>query len=310
MRVLLTGGRGFIGRHAIGCLLASGSEVHVVSRDARPISGAFVHPGDLHDEQFVSRLIDRIRPTHLLHLAWCTDHGSFWSSPENLRWVATSLDLLRAFADAGGRRVLVAGTCAEYSWNSSVLNESSTPRIPATLYGASKGALREIALSFARVGALSLAWAHIFFLYGPGEDRSRLLPGVVCSILNGQQAKCTAGTQIRDFLHAFDVASALVALLNSDAEGSVNVGSGEPVTIADVAQRAATLAGRPDLLRLGALPARPDEPASIVADVRRLRNEVGWRPSLTLDEGLADVVSWWKRELRRTEHAVDVDHQA
>ena len=97
-------------------------------------------------------------------------------------------------------------------------------------------------------------------------------------------------------MHTRDAGAALAALALSDVAGAVNIASGEGVSIASIAERLGGIAGRPDLIRIGALPDREGEPPRIVADVRRLRDEVGFRPSLTLQEGLADTYSWWRTQ--------------
>jgi nucleoside-diphosphate-sugar epimerase len=126
-----------------------------------------------------------------------------------------------------------------------------------------------------------MAWGHVFFLYGPGEPTGRLVPSVVRSILGGEEARCTVGTHVRDFLHAADVASAFTAILRSEVEGGINIGSGHPTTIAEVARRAAALAGRPNLLRLGAIPMSHDDPSVMLPATRRLFSEVGWSRQFT-----------------------------
>src|SRR5215469_16223623 len=108
--VLLTGATGLVGRHARAALEQGGYEVIAVSRRESPVIC------DLLDPSMRRSLIDRYRPTHWLHLAWETRHGYFWSAPENRTWVSASLDLLDLFVAAGGRRVVMAGTCAEYDW--------------------------------------------------------------------------------------------------------------------------------------------------------------------------------------------------
>ncbi|NJM40383.1 MAG: NAD(P)-dependent oxidoreductase [Anaerolineae bacterium] len=159
-RVLLTGASGFIGRHAIRPLLDGGYEVHAIARDVEslrawaPAEVSF-HPASLLDAAQTQAIVRAIRPTHLLHLAWYVAHGKFWAAPENLDWVAASLYLLRAFTDAGGQRVVMAGTCAEYDWVgdggvawNGVCVEEGTPLKPATLYGASKHALQTLLRAF------------------------------------------------------------------------------------------------------------------------------------------------------------------
>lgn len=289
-RVLLTGGTGFVGRQAIDPLLAAGHEVHAVSRsEGGGGRGVTWHRADLLDG---AEVVAEVEPELLLHFAWYAEHGSFWTAPENVRWVEASLRLLRAFAAAGGRRAVMAGTCAEYDWGVPVhAYAEDAPVRPATLYGAAKHALHAVAAAYAEQVGLELAWGRIFFLYGPGEAPGRLVPAVARAVLAGEVAETTAGTQVRDLLHVAEVAAAFAALVDSDVTGPVNVASGEPHELREVIQLVAQLAGRPDLVRLGARPMREGEPERIVADVARLRDEVGFQPRTGLHEGLARTVS-------------------
>ena len=253
---------------------------------------------DLHDPLATEGLLERVAPTHLLHFAWYAEPGLYWRSAENLRWVEASLRLLRMFSERGGRRAVLAGSCAEYAWEPrTVCVEGQTPCVPATLYGASKHALRLVAERYAEEVGLSLAWGRVFFVFGPHEDPSRLGGSVARALVRGEPALCSHGEQLRDFLYSADLADAFVALLRSMATGAVNVASGEPTGIRDLVQALADAAGRPDLVELGALPASPTEPAELLADVTRLRDEIGWTPPASLRQRAADTISWWRAHL-------------
>jgi nucleoside-diphosphate-sugar epimerase len=310
-RVLLTGASGFIGRQALSILSRSGHEVHAVARRA-PSSKVDAevswHEVDLLDGRATSDLISRLRPECLLHLAWYAEHGRFWTSPENVRWVEASLALLRAFVSAGGRRAVLAGTCAEYDWGAlgeapgdgkplPRCEEYGTPLAPHTLYGASKHAVRIVAERYAELQAIELAWGRVFFLYGPGEQPARLVPAVVRSLLSGADTPTSDGLQLRDFMHVEDVAAAFVALLESEVTGSVNVASGEPVTVRSVVERIASITGRAALVRWGALDRPAGDPPVLLADVARLHEEVGFSPSIDLEAGLQATVASWREAL-------------
>jgi nucleoside-diphosphate-sugar epimerase len=230
-----------------------------------------------------------VRPDVLVHLAWYVEPGRYWTAPENIRWVEASLALLRAFAAAGGRRAVVAGTSAEYDWRAveERIEEQRTPLRPTTLYGAAKHALHTAAAAYAEQAGFELAWGRIFFVYGPGEPAGRLVPSVATGLLAGEPVPTTRGDQIRDFMHVEDVAAAFAALAHDHTTGAVNIASGEPARVGDVVDMLAAQAGRPELLRPGALPDREGDPLRLVADVRRLREEVGFVPLIALPEGLA-----------------------
>jgi nucleoside-diphosphate-sugar epimerase len=187
--------------------------------------------------------------------------------------------------------VVAAGSCAEYQSQDGACVEDETPCRPSTLYGVCKNAVQEILRAYCRLTGLSSAWGRIFFLYGPAEHPDRLVASVIRALLAGRKARCTDGLQVRDFLHVQDVADAFVALLDSDVTGPVNIASGRAVEVRTVVRTIARQLGRPELVELGAVPSRPGEPAAIVADTRRLEREVGFRPTLGLEEGLARTIA-------------------
>jgi nucleoside-diphosphate-sugar epimerase len=298
-RVLFTGATGFIGRHCLPTLVSSGYKVHAVTPDEPVETDSDVqwHRADLLDSVQVLDLMDRVRPTHLLHFAWYVVPGKCYTSPENYRWVQASLDLLQAFAHQGGRRVAMAGTCAEYDWKYGYCSEQTTPLSPATVYGACKHALQVMFDAFTSQTGLSGAWGRIFFLYGPHEHPARLVSSVIRAILRGEPARCSHGNQIRDYLYVQDVADAFVALLESDVEGPVNIGSGRPVVLKDIIHEIARKLNRQDLVRLGAVPTSASDPHLLVADTSRLFDKVGWKPKYDLDTGLERTIEWWKAHL-------------
>lgn len=290
-RALLTGASGFVGRHAVEPLLARGYEIHAVSsRNCVAVDPRMRwHRADLLDGAATARLVAEVGATHLLHFAWYTEHGRFWDAPENEAWRRASLALVEAFRMGGGHRAVLAGTCAEYAASAVPCSEARTPCDPASQYGRSKLALRDAFHAYCRSSGLSGAWGRIFFLYGPGEPPGRLFPSVVRAIAEGRRAACSHGRQVRDFLHVRDVAAAFVALLDGAVEGDVNIASGEPVTVRAFALAAAAACGAPDRVDFGTVPASRCEIPVIVADVGRLRDDVGWQPRFDLAAGVADA---------------------
>ena len=306
-RVLVTGGAGFAGRHAIPALAARGFEIHAAGR-TKPEGAHAFHAADLLDPGQRRAAVQRAGASHLLHLAWVTTPGRYWQAPDNLDWTAASLDLVRTFREAGGRRAVVAGTCAEYDWTTigglgaetaagpGHLPESA-PRNPATLYGAAKDGLHRILAPYAASAGLSLAWGRLFYLYGPGETPGRLVGDAARALLTGQRLATSEGRQRRDFLHIADAGAAFSALLDASVEGAVNIGSGAAVTVRSILEEIGALTGRPDLINFGARPLGPAEPACIEADIRRLADEVGFSPRYDLQRGLAETVTAWRAAL-------------
>jgi nucleoside-diphosphate-sugar epimerase len=304
--VLVTGAGGFIGRWSVPPLLRSGFEVHAaVSANNRrqpppELRGATLHAVDLLADGAIDALLGAVNPTHLLHFAWIATPGVYLSSEENFRWLKASERLLEVFHARGGRRALLAGSCAEYDWaRVSVCDELTSPladESAASPYAACKIALQKRLAEFGQRG-LSTAWGRIFFQFGPHEHPDRLVPSVISSLLSNREAPVSHGRQIRSFLHVADVGAAFATLLDSRLEGPVNVGSDERISLAELLDRIGRRIGRADLVRFGARAAAPQEPALLVPNVERLRVEAGWRPRYSLDEGLSDTIEWWRGRL-------------
>ena len=308
-RVLVSGAGGFIGRWSVAALLRLGYEVHAVlsgtASRAIPLElhGAKIHFADLFNDSAVDDLMSAVRPSHLLHFAWIATPGLYWQSEENFRWLAASERLLSCFAASGGTRAMMAGSCVEYDWTRvEVCDELLSPlandlTAPLTAYASCKIGLQKTLAEVGRRERLSTAWGRIFFQFGPYEHPERLVPFVICNLLRHREAACSHGRQVRSFLHVADVGAAFAAVLDSRLEGPVNIGSDERLALADLIERIGRQIGRPELLRLGARPAPPHEPRVLLPDVRRLRDEAGWRPRYTLNEALAETIGWWRRTL-------------
>ncbi|WP_129633320.1 NAD-dependent epimerase/dehydratase family protein [Candidatus Oscillochloris fontis] len=299
-RVILTGASGFIAQHTLAPLLARGYEIHAPVRQipAQSIPGVVWHQVDLLDPMAVTNLMVQVRPHSLLHMAWYVAHGHYWRAPENLAWVQASLHLIQQFWAAGGQRVVCAGTCAEYDWRHGYCVEQVTPTVPQLLYGTAKHALQTLLSVYATQQQLSFAWGRIFFLYGPHEPPARFVASIIQALLNGQPAPCSHGHQVRDLLYVHDVADAFVTLLASDVQGPVNIGSGQPISLGEVAEQIGQMIGRPDLIQLGARPTPLDDPPFLVASVQRLHHEVGWQPSYRLHQGVEATIAWWRSRER------------
>jgi nucleoside-diphosphate-sugar epimerase len=238
-----------------------------------------------------SRLLDEVRPTHLLHLAWTVEPGVFWSSPANLDWVAASLRLLRAFGAAGGQRAAMAGTCAEYDWRRRRLVEDKTPLVPATLYGEAKAALWRLARAAGPELGVSIGWGRVFFPFGPREPPGRLVGEAIDRLRAGEAFACSDGRQVRPYIFVNDAAEALVALLDSSVEGAVNIATAEVISVRHIVGAIAELLGAEGLVRWGARPVRAGEPRALAADVARLAGEVGFKPRFTFRQGIVETIA-------------------
>jgi nucleoside-diphosphate-sugar epimerase len=272
----------------------------VVRREPGPrlegATGLRVERCDLADPAAVAELVARVQPELCIHCAWIATPGAYLTSPENATHEQIAGELAQALVEGGCARIVGVGTCFEYAPSDEPLRETS-PLGPVTPYARAKLAALDRMQDACGGSETTLAWARLFYLYGPGEDRRRLVPSVVLSLLEGRPARTTPGEQLRDFLHVDDVAAALVAVAESGVTGVVNVGSGDPVTVRELVETVGTITGRPELVELGALPYAPGDPMVVSADNRRLTEECGFTQRLNLVDGLSETVRWWSARL-------------
>ncbi|MCA0255492.1 MAG: NAD(P)-dependent oxidoreductase [Proteobacteria bacterium] len=226
MRVLLTGANGRIGRWVARELLGSGvEEVCCPNHHAFDILAEGEHWSDIFAKPW----------DVLIHCAWITSHGDFWSSLENIVWAKASERLFDRFYAAGGQRIVGVGTCAEYEWPSAslYLTEASVCN-PATLYGLSKLQTYTYLEEAARRYERSFAWSRIFFTFGAGESDKKLIPSMVAAQLAKTQMRCGHEEARRDFLDFESVGRLIARVSLSQVAGAINIGSGEAISLGEI----------------------------------------------------------------------------
>jgi nucleoside-diphosphate-sugar epimerase len=278
--VLVTGAGGFIGREVVGAVRRSGHDVVAIEHRWAAIEEV--------DEALSGRA-----PTWCAHLGWYADPGDYLTSVDgNRRSLADSLDLVALLGRIGCDHVVVTGSCAEYAPASVDLTETAEVA-PWSAYGAAKAALHLLLGSSLRPTGLTVTWARLFNLTGPGEHPARLVPSVVRSLLEDRPMDLTTGEQVRDFLDVTDVAAALVALGERRVDGVVNVCSGTGVELRDLLRRVGARLGREDLLHFGARLRGLHDADRTVGDNARLRATTGWSRSIDTERMIDRLVDHW-----------------
>jgi nucleoside-diphosphate-sugar epimerase len=291
MRVLLTGATGLIGRQAALALNRSGHDVIALSRAGEGVEGAGrALAADLFDREASLAALKAADAEALVHLAWYGGPGRM-AAVENIDWAATTIRLVRDFARTGGQHVVGAGSCAEYDWTSKGPFREDDRLRPQGLYGIAKARTGQMLTEAAGALGIRVAWARIFFVYGLGEPRGRLLGDLIHGLRAGETVKCTDGTQVRDFLHGADVGRGMASLLDAHAAGVFNLASGQGVRVRDLIEETAHALDAPDRVRFGALPRPEGDPDRLVADIARIRETTGFTPEFDLVLGIRDVIA-------------------
>ena len=187
----------------------------------------------------------------------------YLTSARNCDCLTGSLRLAEALADIGGRRFVGVGTCFEYDLTQGKLSVA-TPLKPQTLYAACKASVFHVLTHLLPTRRVEFAWCRLFYLYGESEDPRRLVPYLRDRLSAGEVAELTSGAQIRDFLDVREAGAMVADAALSHRTGPMNICSGVPITVRQLAERIADEFGRRDLLRFGARPDNLVDPPCVV----------------------------------------------
>jgi nucleoside-diphosphate-sugar epimerase len=269
-RVLLTGASGFIGRQILTYLLKQGFQVDVVIRNGSNIvlqDMAHVVSVIFTDDLFAENedwWIKTFKNTDIvIHAAWFTKPGEYLESPKNYECMQGTLRMARASIKAGVRRFIGIGTCFEYDLDYELL-AIDTPLKPATPYARAKVSTFEGLTELLSVGGVEFAWCRLFYLYGEGENRKRLVPYIRSMLEIDAEVELSDGNQIRDYLDVQEAGRLIVGIARSKSQGPINICSGIPITVRELAEDIAAEYGKKELLRFGARPNLKSDPPRIV----------------------------------------------
>ena len=308
VRVLVTGGTGFIGSHLTRRLVGEGAEVHVLdlpaaasSRIADVLGSVTLHRADLADGPSLQRTVREIAPRKVFHLAALTDVGRGLDRlGPALTDLQCTLNLLRGLDGVACDTVVYAGTCEEYGDQAAPFREDMPPR-PVSAYSASKAAGTLFCEMLHKTTGLPVVIVRPFLVYGPHQHPSRFLSAVIDAALRGTELPMTPGEQTREFNYVSDTVDGFVrAAVTPAAVGQIiNIGNGIEYTLKDAIARVAAACGRPVAARFGALPYRPGESMRFYCDNTKARHLLGWEPKVDFDTGLRLTIDWCRRERRQ-----------
>jgi len=272
MKIALTGATGFVGRQILRSLIRKNITVCALVRDPTRLEPSalgydnleVVHVEDIFFEE-PSRLAKNLAGVDtLIHAAWYVEPSDYLNSTKNIDCLNGTIELARAFLQAGGRRFVGIGTCAEYATSSELITED-TPLEPSNLYAACKSSAFQVLNELSKLQRFSFSWCRLFYLYGDGEKGGRLVPYLHNRLGNGLEVELSSGNQVRDWLEIGAAADMIVETALSDRQGPFNVCSGIGVSVREFATRVAHEYGRVDLLRFGRRPENPFDPPYVVA---------------------------------------------
>lgn len=291
MTILVTGASGFIGSHLCRRLVSDGHEVHSVSRETHPNeNGLRWWQGDLADEKVVSKIVGRVRPQMIFHLAsrvtGSRDPREVSSTFQaNL---ASSVNIMTSALYSGCERVVLAGSSEEPA--------PDQDAAPCSPYAAAKIAATNYARMFRSVFHEQVVVPRIFMAYGPGQrDVQKLVPYTILSMMRGETPKLSSGRRLVDWIYIDDVIDGLyrAGFSASLPATAFDLGSGELVSIREVVEQIASFIANGVRPEFGARPDRRFEPER-AADTSFAEEALGWKPRTSLREGLAQTIEWYR----------------
>lgn len=301
-RVLVTGGTGFLGSHAIVRLGREGADVFATRRsDSRtsrlPAQQVNWLTADLADREQTRAAVNRARPDLVIHLA-AYGASSVERDPDLLCNVNIrgTWNLLHAVAPS--LRFVMAGTCAEYGRVRGPANETFSCN-PTSPYAAAKHAAVVLARADAKYNGRPVVVLRPYGPFGPGDDPNRVLPAAIAGLIDGREVPVTAGTQVRDFSYVDDHVDAIVRAASvPDLEpGAIfNIGTGRGLTIREALTRVEQIVGGSGRLLFGAKPMRPDDLEEMVPDVTAAKQQLGFEPQTSFDEGVRRTAAFMRGE--------------
>jgi UDP-glucose 4-epimerase len=310
VKILVTGGAGFIGSHVVDAYVAAGHEVAVLDnmatgREENVNPGARLYRADVRDLSQVQQAIGDFKPEVVNHHAAQSEVPKSVADPGNDAQVNVvgGLNVLRASVDHSVRKVIFSSTGgALYGEPDIVPNDEDHPIRPLSPYGTSKYAFEQYLATFQRTFGLGYTTLRYANIYGARQDffaeEGRVVAIFASRMIEGKPLTIDwDGNQSRDMLHVGDVAMANIAALERGDGGTYHISTAIPVTVNDLFRKLALLTEYKLEPRRG--PQRKGDVYRIALDNTRAKEQLGWEPRIPLEEGLRLTVEYFRDQIAR-----------
>lgn len=285
MRILITGATGFIGKYLVPLL--NQHQLFLLGRKEASFSqkGVFYLRADLADIGSWGKQVNDFSPEACIHLAWegLPDY-SIESCQENFN---ISTRLFEFITHKGCKKIFSAGTCWEYGdLRGAVKEEDLSGKL--NQFASFKTSLRLAGERLADQRKINFIWGRIFFVYGPGQRNTSLIPSCYRSLVNGQHQVLKNPGTVCDFIYVTDVAAAIKSLIETEGIGGIfNIGSGHATEVGYVCHCVAqTLKVKYDLPDSGDL----TDKDGFWADISLISGRTGWKPQMSIDRGVDETI--------------------
>lgn len=304
MKILVTGGAGFIGSAIVPKLQSENHDVYVFDNLSFG-NRAFINViddhfflGDIRDAEAVSKAVQEIMPDVIIHLAavhfipYCNEHP-FESSDINIRGTMNVLDAAKKAENLN--KIIFASTAAVYPISDNAVSETDEKR-PLDIYGLSKLAGEQLMQKFYFETKIDTICCRFFNAFGPNETNPHLIPEIERQLRDGHRTIALGNlTPKRDFIHTHDMANAVLAMINLKNTGydTFNLGRGIEYAVTEIVSTFETLLNEKITVNIDPSRTRKVERMHLLANVDKLKQKTGWEPKWTITEGIKDLINNW-----------------
>lgn len=302
MKVLITGGSGFIATNLINYFSSKNCEIAVINRRSMSCKNLLKqYNGDITNYKFVSDSVEDFQPSHVFHLAAFKERSSNVEDISNS--ISTNLlgtlNLYQSLLNIENLiSVITLGTTDEYGECSSPYHEKSK-EMPTTSYGFSKFCATKLSELFFRNFNLPVTILRPTIAYGPHQGLDMFIPSLIHSLMRNKEYKMTLGEQNRDFIYISDLIDVMILLINKpEYYGQVfNIGSGQSIKIKQVASIVANLLNKQSFLKIGGIQYRKKEMMDYKISTSKLNKNLLWVPKVDLQKGIKLTIKHYQNSV-------------
>lgn len=306
--VFITGASGFLGANIARAFLKKNYSVHILNR-TKNISWRLkdiekilkIHRGDVTNSKSLHAALHKSKPDYIIHLA---TYGAYHFQTESKKIVNTNivgtLNLLEASKDIPYKCFINTGSSSEYGYKNTSMKEKDYCD-PESFYAATKLSAANICKVFAKLNNKPIVTLRLFSVYGPYEEKTRLIPTIIKSLILNEEIKLTKGNVRRDFIYIEDVINAYFLAIKyaKKIRGEIfNIGTGYEYTNSEVVQKLFKVTNKKTHVLKNSYPKRGWDTSHWKADISYTKKQINWKPMFTIDMGLKTAYSWFEKNIK------------
>lgn len=294
MRIFITGGTGFIGKHLIKKLSKNkNNELLVLS--CNPKKNSFLESnnikvinGNLSNIDEWKEKLAEFDPEAAIHMAW--EGIPDYSAEKSIRNLRYGLDLFTLLADIGCKKIICTGSCWEYGKNRGSITEENTVS-SHNAFTTAKNSLHLMGKYLAKEKGIQFIWTRLFYVYGEGQRETSIIPYIIECVKKGKEPEIKTPLAKNDFVYVKDVADAICMLANEkDADGTYNIGSGKSISVQDIIKIVYDMLNIRYEKKANLFKANNILHDDLWADISKIEKEIGWKPKFTILEGIKNTI--------------------